>query len=116
MKFTRQAPALAEEPENERERGWPYGVRQSETARGRHLAQSPPGAGGFAGIPTGIAVGPFPFAIASGDFDGDGVADLMWQHDTQGTIVFWGMNSNNRLSNIIVDTVSNFDWGIVNLN
>ena len=37
---------------------------------------------------------------ASGDFDGDGHADLVWRHSTLGTVAAWRMQGSARLENV----------------
>jgi len=48
-----------------------------------------------------------------GDQDGDGRADLLWQHATQGDLWAWLMNGGARVSEPYVGTVSDTNYRIV---
>ena len=55
--------------------------------------------------------------IGNRDYDGNGPADILWYNTTSGELVFWGMNANNRLSNVQIDFVgTTSNWNVINLN
>jgi hypothetical protein len=53
--------------------------------------------------------------VGTGDFNGDGHPDLLWQHQTQGWISAWLMNGVNQVSGVslIPDRVMDTNWKIV---
>ena len=50
-----------------------------------------------------------------GDVDGDGKADLIWQHATTGSLAVWLMNGTQVVSTrmLSIDRVADLDWQIV---
>jgi hypothetical protein len=52
--------------------------------------------------------------VATGDYNGDGKVDLIWQHDTNASIVVWLMNGMNLLSAQYVSaSVSDPAWKVI---
>jgi len=52
--------------------------------------------------------------VGAGDTDGDGKADLLWQHQTAGWLAVWAMNGVDVLSTrfLSVDRISDLTWHI----
>jgi hypothetical protein len=52
---------------------------------------------------------------ATGDFDGDGHPDLLWHHQTDGSLALWTMNGRNMVRGFSLspDRVADTDWKIV---
>jgi hypothetical protein len=46
----------------------------------------------------------------SGDMDGDGLMDLVWQHDLTGTVVWWKMQGYQMVSGSLVARPSDINW------
>jgi hypothetical protein len=55
--------------------------------------------------------------VGRGDFNGDGWADLVWQHQTNGTISTWLMNGTTMISGVVLSPgqVSDVNWKIVGI-
>lgn len=51
--------------------------------------------------------------VGSGDYDGDGKADILWHHTTVGEVWMWRMDGAVRLSQTWVATVSDVGYEIV---
>lgn len=53
--------------------------------------------------------------VGTGDFNGDGHPDLLWQHQTQGWVSAWLMNGVNQVSGVSLtpDRVLDTNWKIV---
>jgi len=52
-------------------------------------------------------------AVGSGDYDGDGNADLMWRHDLTGLVYYWRMNGSTIMSSAKVAQPSDLNWRVV---
>jgi subtilisin family serine protease len=52
--------------------------------------------------------------VGAGDTDGDGKADLVWQHQTAGWLAVWSMNGTEVVSTrfLSVDRISDLNWHI----
>jgi hypothetical protein len=50
---------------------------------------------------------------AVGDIDGDDVADLIWQHRTDGRVAAWPMNGTELRHGIVIAQLSGTRWVIV---
>jgi hypothetical protein len=52
---------------------------------------------------------------AAGDFNGDGKADLIWQHQLSGMLAAWLMNGYHAMDSVLLipDTVADTGWKIV---
>ena len=55
-------------------------------------------------------------ALVASDQNGDGKSDILFRHAVSGQIVYWPMNGAQRLSNLVVDTVSDANWQVVDAN
>ncbi len=53
--------------------------------------------------------------VGTGDFNGDGHPDLLWQHQTQGFLAAWLMNGINAVAGVslVPDRVADLNWKIV---
>jgi hypothetical protein len=47
-----------------------------------------------------------------GDFNADGMADILWRHSTTGQVIIWLMNSTVRTSRASPGTVSDLNYQI----
>ena len=52
----------------------------------------------------------------SGDYDGDGKADILWRNSTTGQNWMYLMNGNTITDSAEVNVVSSSDWQVVNTN
>ena len=51
--------------------------------------------------------------VATADFDGDGVADLLWQNSADGEVKIWTLTTNHTLkSEIFLPQVTHLNWKI----
>jgi subtilisin family serine protease len=52
--------------------------------------------------------------VGAGDTDGDGKADVVWQHQTAGWLAVWSMNGLDVVSTrfLTIDRISDLDWHI----
>jgi hypothetical protein len=48
---------------------------------------------------------------ATGDFNGDGMSDILWRNDS-GTVAIWDMNDAHAIKTVIVADVPT-DWHLV---
>jgi hypothetical protein len=52
--------------------------------------------------------------VGTGDFNGDGTADILWQHKTIGLVVAWLMNGTDMGSfKIVLPLIADLEWEIV---
>ena len=51
--------------------------------------------------------------VGTGDYDGDGKADILWHHDTRGEVWVWLMNGAMKLSETYVATVADTGYRII---
>ena len=51
--------------------------------------------------------------MGTGDYDGDGKADILWHHATRGEVWVWLMDGATRLSQTWVGTVPEVAYQIV---
>ena len=50
--------------------------------------------------------------VGSGDFDGDGHPDLVWQHQTTGQVSVWLMNGTMMTAGFVIGQVADLNWKI----
>jgi hypothetical protein len=53
--------------------------------------------------------------VGSGDYNGDGKADILWHHATLGRVWMWMMNGATSLSATYVATVPDVGYQIINI-
>jgi hypothetical protein len=53
--------------------------------------------------------------VGTGDYNGDGNADILWHHATRGEVFVWLMNGTTRLSETKVATVPDVGYQIVKI-
>jgi len=53
--------------------------------------------------------------VAAGDLDRDGLVDLLWRHQTSGTMRLWHMNGNAQWDSVTLPTVADTQWEIAGL-
>jgi hypothetical protein len=51
--------------------------------------------------------------VGSGDYNGDGKADILWHHATRGEVWVWLMDGTTRLSQTWVATVPDTEYRII---
>ena len=51
--------------------------------------------------------------VGTGDYDGDGKADILWHHATRGEVWVWLMNGTVKLSETWVATVPDVGYQVV---
>ena len=50
--------------------------------------------------------------VGSGDFNADGLVDIVWHHQTTGQVAVWHMNGPTRLEGIVIVGVSDTNWKV----
>jgi hypothetical protein len=51
--------------------------------------------------------------VGTGDYNGDGKADMLWHHATRGEVWIWPMNGTTKVSETWVATVPEVGYQIV---
>jgi len=51
--------------------------------------------------------------VATGDYNGDGTADILWHHATRGEVWLWLMDGTVKLSESWIATVPDTEYRIV---
>ncbi|MBF0517168.1 MAG: FG-GAP repeat protein, partial [Nitrospirae bacterium] len=51
--------------------------------------------------------------VGTGDFNGDGITDIIWRHKTSGQNVIWLMNGIYVTDMVMLPTISDMNWEIV---
>jgi hypothetical protein len=54
-----------------------------------------------------------PLGLPPADFNGDGMTDIIWRHETSGQLAAWRMESINLVSGSIFQTLADLDWKVV---
>jgi len=51
--------------------------------------------------------------VSTGDFDGDGKADILWRNSSSGLNAIWLMNGTNSTAQAFITTVVDTKWRVV---
>jgi len=51
--------------------------------------------------------------VSTGDFDGDGKADILWRNSSSGLNAIWLMNGTSSTAQVFITTVADPNWQVV---
>ncbi len=54
--------------------------------------------------------------VGDGDYDWDGMADILWRHELTGQIYYWKLNGFTITSSASVATPADINWQVINVN